>query len=260
MRLAFLRLKALAKLSNYRVLICGALSPLGALVLYAIVYSSLKRVSSDLERDWLFRLSLSTAAMTLPFLTTLFLVIKEHRRHALSLSSKIGLVVATLSLGLVVSPVNDGITRWKQSRNMAMRDVEAPAFDTVDLYGKSQRLRDQKGKIVVVNIWATWCAPCRAEMPKLEQLYQQRKNQGFIVFGLSDEDISLQRKYVQQVPVSYPLLTVAGQVPKFYRDIARYPAIFLIDRQGRLQPAPGPDQSFDRLEATVVELLNRGPF
>jgi len=60
--------------------------------------------------------------------------------------------------------------------------------------------------------------------------------------------------------VSYPLLTVAGQVPKFYRDIARYPAVFLIDRQGRLQPAPGPDQPFDRLESTVVELLNRSTF
>jgi cytochrome c biogenesis protein CcmG, thiol:disulfide interchange protein DsbE len=250
----------MAKLSNYRVLICGVFSPLGALVLYALVYSTLKRVSSDLERDWLFRLSLSAAAMTLPFLTTIFLVIKEHRRHTLSLSSKIGLVIAGLSLGLLLSPVRDGITRWKQSRNMAMRDVEAPAFDTVDLHGRTQRLRDQKGKVVVVNIWATWCTPCRAEMPKLEQLYQQRKDQGFIVFGLSDEDVNLQRKYVQQVPVSYPLLTVGGRVPKFYRDIARFPAIFLIDRQGRLQPAPGPDQPFDRLEATVVELLNRSTF
>jgi thiol-disulfide isomerase/thioredoxin len=250
----------MAKLSNYRVLICGVLSPLGALVLYAIVYSTLKRVSSDLERDWLFRLSLSSAAMTLPFLTTVLLIMRENRRHALSWSSKIGLVIALLSLGLVLSPISDGITRWEQSRNMAMHDVEAPAFDTVDLYGKSQRLRDQKGKVVVVNIWATWCTPCRAEMPKLEQLYQQRKDQGFVVFGLSDEDINVQRKYLQQVPVSYPLLTVAGQVPKFYRDIARYPAIFLIDRQGRLRPAPGPDQPFDRLEATVVELLNRSTF
>ena len=56
-----------------------------------------------------------------------------------------------------------------------------------------------------------------------------------IVFGLSDED--LQHKFVEQVPVSYPLFTLRGNVPSFYRDIARYPAIFLIDRQGRLQPA-----------------------
>ena len=250
----------MARLSRYRVLICGVLSPLAALVLYALVYATLKQLSSDLERDWLLRLSLSAAAMTLPFLATLFLVIKDHRRHALLLPGKIGLVIAILSLGLLLSPVSDGVTRWRQSRNMAMHDVEAPAFDTVDLYGKTQRLRDQVGKVVLVNIWATWCTPCKAEMPKLEQLYQQRKDQGFIVFGLSDEDLDLQRKYVQQVPVSYPLLTIKGQVPRFYRDIARYPAIFLIDRRGQLQPAPSADQPFDKLEATVLDLLSRSTF
>jgi peroxiredoxin len=72
---------------------------------------------------------------------------------------------------------------------------------------------------------------------------------------LSDEDADLQRKFAQQVPVSYPLLTHSGQVPSFYRDIARYPAIFLIDRQGRLQPAPGPDQPFEKVEAAVDALL-----
>jgi thiol-disulfide isomerase/thioredoxin len=250
----------MAKLSKYRVLICGALSPVAARFLYILVYSISKRFSPDLEKDWIFRLSLSTLAMTLPFLATLFLTIKDHRRHALLLSGKIGFVIALLSLGLVASPISDGITRWKQSQNMAMHDVDAPTFDTVDLNGKTQRLRDQKGKVVLVNIWATWCVPCRTEMPKLERLYQDYKDQGFIVFGLSDEDVNLQRKYVQQVAVSYPLLTIRGQVPALYRDVARYPAIFLVDRQGRLQPAPGPDQPFDRLEAAVAALLRRGTF
>ena len=246
------------KLSNYRVLVAGIVSPLAALFLYALVYSILKRASADLEKDWLFRLSLSTLAMTLPFLVTLALAIKDRRRHALSLSGKIGFAIAILSLGLAWNPVSDGIIRWKQSRNMAMRDVAAPPFDTLDLYGKSQRLGDQKDKVVLVNIWATWCLPCREEMPKLNRLYQGRKDQGFIVFGLSDEDVDLQRKYVEQVPVSYPLLTLRGEVPKLYRDIARYPAIFLIDRRGRLEPAPGPDQPFEKLEAAVNALLNSG--
>jgi thiol-disulfide isomerase/thioredoxin len=229
----------MTKLSNYRVLVAGILSPLAALFLYALVYSILTRASGDLEKDWFFRLSLSTLAMILPFLVTLALAIKDRRRHALSLSGKIGFVIAILSLGLAWNPVSDGITRWKQSRNMAMRDVAAPPFDTLDLSGKSQRLADQKGKVVLVNIWATWCGPCRAEMPRLDRLYQERKDQGLIVFGLSDEDVNVQRKYVDQVPVSYP-------------------AIFLIDRRGRLQRAPGPDQPFEKLEAAVAALLNGG--
>jgi len=78
----------MAKLSKYRVLVLGAISPLAALFLYVFVYSVLKRLSSDLEKDWLFRLSLSAVAMTLPFLMTLVLTIKDRRRSALLLSGK----------------------------------------------------------------------------------------------------------------------------------------------------------------------------
>jgi thiol-disulfide isomerase/thioredoxin len=139
-----------------------------------------------------------------------------------------------------------------------MRDVPAPTFETVDLNGNLQRLADHKGQVVVVNIWATWCVPCRSEMPKLDALYQEYKDQGLVVFGISSEDVDLQRRFLQFVPVTYPLLTVRGQVPNLYRDIARYPAIFLIDRQGRLQPAPGPDQPFEEVQAAVVHLLKDG--
>jgi thiol-disulfide isomerase/thioredoxin len=246
----------MTKLSNYRVLVSGILSPVAALFLYALVYSTLTRGSADREKDWFFRLSLSTLAMTVPFLATLALAIRDRRRHALRLSGKVGLALAILSLGLAWNPVSDGITRSKQSRNLALRDVSAPPFNTVDILGKTQRLGDHKGEVVLVNIWATWCGPCRKEMPKLDRLYGERKNQGFIVFGLSDEDVDLQRKYLGQVPVSYPLLTLSGEVPDLYRDIARYPAIFLIDRRGRLQPAPGPDQPFEQVEAAVDALLN----
>ena len=92
-------------------------------------------------------------------------------------------------------------------------------------------------------------------MPKLDHLYRERKDKGLVVFGISDEDVGVQQKYLQKVPVSYPLLTVKGTVPGLYRDIARYPAIFLIDCNGRLQTAPGPDQPFEKLEAAVEALL-----
>jgi thiol-disulfide isomerase/thioredoxin len=245
----------MTKLSRYRVLGFGLISPLAALFLYALVYATLTQQSSNLEKDWLFRLSLSTVAMTVPFLVTLVFALRDMRRQTFSLSGKIGLAIAILSLGLAWKPVSDGLTRSKQVRNLAMRDVAAPPFETVDIFGKTQQLATHKGEVVLVNIWATWCGPCRNEMPKLDRLYQQQKLRGFAVFGLSDESVDVQRKFVAQVPVTYPLLTLGGGVPAFYRDIARYPAIFLIDRQGRLQPAPGPDQPFEKLEAAVNELL-----
>jgi cytochrome c biogenesis protein CcmG/thiol:disulfide interchange protein DsbE len=244
------------KLSKHGVLLCGILSPLLALILYALVYGALTRYSADLEKDWLFRLSLSTIAMTIPFFATIALAINARRSGVLSLSAKIGLSVAILSLALVASPIRDGLLRAQQTRNMAMHDVAAPLFDTVDINGNAERLSDQAGKVVLVNIWATWCGPCRSEMPKLDQLYRERKDKGLVVFGISNEDIGVQQKYLQQVPVRYPLLTVKGTIPSLYRDIARYPAIFLIDRTGRLQPAPGPDQPFEKLEAAIDALLS----
>jgi peroxiredoxin len=244
-------------MSKHRVLICGVLSPLLALVLYALVYATLTRFSNDRERDWLFRLSLSTLAMTVPFLATVTLAIRENRRHPFSVSRKVGLTLAALSLGLTWHPVKDGILRFKQFKNMAMRDVAAPPFETVDILGNVQRLSDQAGKVVLINAWATWCLPCRNEMPKLDNLYRTRKGRGLIVFGLSDEDVGAQREYLQEVAVSYPLLTLSGKVPDLYRDIARYPAIFLIDRSGRLQPAPTPDQPFEEVQSAVDALLKR---
>jgi peroxiredoxin len=156
---------------------------------------------------------------------------------------------------LIAKPVNDGITRSKQERNSLMHGVPAPVFNTSDIFGKTHRLADYEGKVVLVNIWATWCAPCRAEMPKLDQLYREKESQGFIVFGISDEEIATQRNYLQQVSVSYPLLTLSGTVPNLYKDVARYPANFLIDRQGNLQLAPDPGKPFEQLATAVDALL-----
>jgi thiol-disulfide isomerase/thioredoxin len=193
--------------------------------------------------------------MLIPFLFTLWLVLKDRPQHALSRSAQIGFGLAILSVFLAAKPISDGITRAKQSRNQALQGVAAPLFTTVDILGNSQRLADHKGEVVLVNIWATWCGPCRAEMPKLDQLYRDKKQEGFIVFGISDEDLPQQRKFLKQIPVTYPLLTLDGDVPSLYREIARYPAIFLIDRQGHLQPAPPPGQPFEKLQASVDALL-----
>jgi thiol-disulfide isomerase/thioredoxin len=246
------------KLSKYRVLIAGILSPFAALFLYALVYGALTGYSSDREKNWQLRLTVSTIAMLLPFALTALLAWKDRRAQRFSLSGKIGLTLAVLSLGLAWSPIHDGIARARQIRNLAMHDVAAPAFDTLDISGKPQRLADHYGDVVIVNIWATWCGPCRDEMPKLDQLYRERKDQGLMVFGISDEDLPTQQKFVQQIPVTYPLLTLTGKVPTLYRDIAQYPAIFLVDRKGRLQPAPGPGQPFEKTQAVVNSLLNKG--
>jgi len=242
-------------ISKYRVLLAGIFAPIAAIVLYVLVYNTLSSLSRNLEKDWLFRLCASATVMVVPFLFTVFLAIKDKRRGGLHFSGKLGVVLAVLSLGLVWKPASDAMVRTKQTRNQALRGVSAPLFSTPDLSGNIQSLADQKGKVVLVNLWATWCAPCRSEMPKLDHLYQERRDKGFIIYGLSDEPTDVQQKFLNQVHVSYPLLTYKGDVPALYRDIVRYPAMFLIDRNGNLQPAPNPEEPFEKVTASVDALL-----
>lgn len=242
-----------------KLLVLGILSPIAAIVFYVLVYNILSDLSSNLEKDWVFRLTASALAMTIPFFVMLALTIRAGRQGALSLSAKIGMIIAVLSLGLTLLPMRDGFARARQTRNRQLHDVAAPEFSTTDLRGNPQRLAGYKGKVVLINIWATWCEPCRNEMPKLDQLYRDKQSQGFVVLGMSDESAATQQKFLTEVPVTYPLLLVNEQIPKLYRDIAQYPALFLIDREGRLQPAPAPRQPFAQTASAVNDLLTQKP-
>jgi cytochrome c biogenesis protein CcmG, thiol:disulfide interchange protein DsbE len=244
--------------SKHRVLLLGILSPMFALVTNVILIQILLALSTDPESNWRFRLLVSSLVLPIPFIITLMFASNERRRGALSLSSKIGLSIAALSLLLIAKPVIDGLARSKQSRNRAMHDVPAPVFEARDIEGKQHRLLDYKGDVVLINIWATWCEPCRSEMPQLDRLYRSRKGSGFVVLGMSDEAIETQQAFLKQVPVTYPLLVSTSGIPAFYLEIARYPAIFLIDREGKLQTAPGQGQGFEKLEEVVRALLQEG--
>ena len=240
---------------GYVVLAAGIASPFVSAYVGPMVYADLTRASTSRDADFVYRLSMVILAMSAPFIVTLALALWT-RRGAWTWPEKTGLAVATVSLVFAGVPLSGLVERWQQSRNLAVQDSTAPPFDTLDLTGRRQRLEDHAGKVVLVNIWATWCYPCRTEMPKLDQLYRKRQADGLVVFGFSPEDVGLQRAFVSEVvQVSYPLLTPNGQVPGLFRNIARYPAMFLIDRRGNLQPAPGPDRPFSEVEAAVDALL-----
>jgi peroxiredoxin len=246
----------MAGTGKYRTLVAGIASPVVAVALGLLTYLILTRASADRDADFVFRLSATALAMALPFVLTAALARRDRRRGALGWASKAGLAIAVASLALTVVPIRSAIRRANQMRFLALENVDAPKFETVDIYGKTHRLSDHRGKVVLINIWATWCPPCRKEMPELEALYQSRVDQGFVVFGLSTEDSALQRDFAEQkVSITYPLLTIEGDVPEIYRTKARYPATYLVDRQGRLTPAPGNEQPFEKLIEKVDALL-----
>ena len=241
------------KLRKHRTLICGALTPVLAAVLGAGTYLLLTNTSQNLDADFVFRLSMTAVFMALPFIVTLVFALAD--RASLTKPSKVGLAIAILSLAMLYIPINGAISRATQVANLALDGVTAPEMDTVDLNGKSHRLSDYRGQVVLLNIWATWCGPCREEMPALDQLYKERSAEGLVVLGFSVEDPKLQRQFAEELPVSYPLLTNEGKIPETFGTTARYPSNFLIDRQGQLRRAPSTDEPFETLIRAVDKLL-----
>lgn len=107
-------------------------------------------------------------------------------------------------------------------------------FTLRDLDGKSWTLREVRGKVVLVNFWATWCPPCRSEMPDLNALYQEFKDRGFLVLAISDEDVDKVRPYIAEYRYTYPILLDPGRKVNEAFNIEGIPKSFVFDREGKL--------------------------
>jgi len=249
----------MANLCRHRVLIAGVLSPIAAIGVVVAISFCIEhwgRHFPGLESAYLPIIFIFTA---LPFLTTLLLASSEYRRRTLTLWGKMGVGVAAVSL---VCPIWAGYAQfflWRATWNLKQHDVSAPVFSTLDVDGVNRSLNDQKGRVVLVNVWATWCHYCLAEMPELDRLYREHKDEGLVVFGLSDEDAAIQKKCLEKRPVSYPLLTYKGQIPGLYRHVALYPTTFLIDREGKLQRGIAGEKDPGEIERVTVALLRSTP-
>jgi peroxiredoxin len=111
---------------------------------------------------------------------------------------------------------------------------EQADFTLADLGGKEWTLKGQRGKVVVVNFWATWCPPCRKEMPDLETLYRQFKDQGLLILAISDEDAGKVRPFIAQQKVTYPILLDPGRKVNELFQIEGIPKTFVYNRDGQL--------------------------
>jgi len=111
---------------------------------------------------------------------------------------------------------------------------ESADFTLTDLQGKEWHLRDLQGKVVLVNFWATWCPPCRKEMPDLEALYEKYKEQGFVVLAISDEEQTKVAPFIAERKIAYPVLLDPGRRVNDAFIVEGIPKSFVYDRQGKM--------------------------
>jgi peroxiredoxin len=107
-------------------------------------------------------------------------------------------------------------------------------FTLADLHGKNWNLRQLTGKVVLVNFWATWCPPCREEMPDLQALYDEYKDQGLVVLSISDEKAAEVSPFIAEQKISYPVLLDPGDKVRKQFTVEGIPETFVYDRTGRL--------------------------
>ncbi len=151
-----------------------------------------------------------------------------------------------------------------EAEAMQMRGKTAPAFTLVTLDGRKVSLSDFKGRPVLVNFWATWCGPCKVEMPWFEEFQKQYAAQGLEILGLAD-DVDAGKdaiaKVAQKTGVTYPILLTDGKVQKAYGgpDGMDYlPMSFYVDKNGVVVEETAGLGSKDEIEAHIKKVIASG--
>lgn len=114
---------------------------------------------------------------------------------------------------------------------------ESPTFTVTTLDGEIVALDAYRGQVVLVNFWATWCPPCRLEMPGFQRVYEDRRADGFVVIGLSTDraGTSVVREFTEERDITFPIAMATGRIVQDFGGVRSLPTSFLIDREGRVR-------------------------
>ena len=141
---------------------------------------------------------------------------------------KIAVVTAILlaSIAPLLTPLAGAVTDAGPAANFTLKSAD----------GNNIRLSEFVGQVVLINFWASWCGPCRQEMPHLDAIHQKYQSLGFTVFGVNvQQDRKMADKVLRDIPVSFPILfDTDNRVSQLY-DVDAMPATVLVDRNGEIR-------------------------
>ena len=152
------------------------------------------------------------------------------------------------------------LAKYTSTSNSSVENVRpAPQFSLANLDGKNVSLKDFADKVMVVDFWATWCGPCREEIPHLNKLYENYRGKGVVVVGISmdAEGPEVVKQFAKELRMEYPVVMGDENVQQDFGGIVGLPTTFIIDRKGNIvkkytgyQPAIMQD-----MEQTIKELM-----
>lgn len=139
-------------------------------------------------------------------------------------------IIVILAVGIFLFPTIKN--RVAFAGNKPALDEMAPEFSLKDLNGKNVRLSDFRGKVVLVNFWASWCPPCKMEIPGFQKIYAAYKDKGFTIVGISIDDVS--PSFIRDMGMTYPVVMADDKVIRDYGNISGIPTSFLVGWDGRI--------------------------
>lgn len=136
---------------------------------------------------------------------------------------------------------------------------DAPNFSLESFSGKPFTLKEYEGKVVVLNIWATWCGPCRKEIPDFIELYKEMKNEGVVIAGVSvdKKGWAAVRPYVKKMEINYPIMVANQSFSEKYGPFRAIPTTFIINKLGKVEYIGAGMLTKEKLKPILQKLAQR---
>ncbi|HSQ50467.1 MAG TPA: TlpA disulfide reductase family protein [Nitrospiraceae bacterium] len=168
------------------------------------------------------------------------------------------LMGTALLVALMALPALDG---WSMGSRVPTVGMQAEDFRLTDLAGKEQSLGQYRGKIVLLNFWATWCKPCTTEMPAMQTMYDKLRDQGFVVLAVNElEDDAKVREHIKQYGHTFPVLMDHDNKVANQFGVFGLPVSVFIDQEGRVQEyIKGGLLTEQKIEETVARIQKNEP-